>query len=415
MFAGGRIQAVAAHGDTVVAVGTAGDPAYGPAAAWVRTAGRWTRATLDEPGGVLRAVAATDTGFVAVGQDAKDERAGLTLHGRRSWSVVADQPSFHLGTSPVRMLSIAADAHGFVVGGWRSDAANGSSAAWTSTDGSTWQASRGRGPSPGGRSPASWSTAAARSAWGGRGTRTTTRRPHGRGFGRECLAVSRMASRPSASLRVEAIVSLNDLLWVANTAHGPGGHWHARVRGDEPDHDHLADLGGARTYLADHAVSVPPDPPDPASLGSLRTIRTVIQRLADGGGAADAWTPDARRLLDSTAFRLAPAGRLRAADDGWSGTTGNLLVALVALVAEDPGLGRCANPHCRLVFVDGSRNGRRRWCEPGGCGNRARVARARRPRNAPADPAGERVAGPTPRGTPSGPPRPRAGRTPGPT
>jgi hypothetical protein len=37
------------------------------------------------------------------------------------------------------MLSIAADARGLVAGGWTSDAANGSSAAWTSDDGEDWE------------------------------------------------------------------------------------------------------------------------------------------------------------------------------------------------------------------------------------------------------------------------------------
>ena len=39
IFAGGRIWGIAAKGGTIVAVGTSGDPNYGPAAAW-----RWTAA-----------------------------------------------------------------------------------------------------------------------------------------------------------------------------------------------------------------------------------------------------------------------------------------------------------------------------------------------------------------------------------
>jgi hypothetical protein len=39
------------------------------------------------------------------------------------------------------MLSVASDGHEVVAGGWTSDAANGSSAAWTSTDGFTWERS----------------------------------------------------------------------------------------------------------------------------------------------------------------------------------------------------------------------------------------------------------------------------------
>lgn len=37
----------------------------------------------------------------------------------------------------------------------------------------------------------------------------------------------------------------------------------------------------------------------------------------------------------------------------------------------------CANDHCRWVFVDESRTGRRRWCDMATCGNRAKAARHR--------------------------------------
>jgi hypothetical protein len=36
------------------------------------------------------------------------------------------------------MMSVAADASGFVAAGWRSDAGNGSAVVWSSTDGRTW-------------------------------------------------------------------------------------------------------------------------------------------------------------------------------------------------------------------------------------------------------------------------------------
>ena len=81
--------------------------------------------------------------------------------------------------------------------------------------------------------------------------------------------MSRMGPRGPAAVALVSDLSLNDLLWVANTGHGPAGHWHARVRGEQADHDHLADPAAARAYLADHGVPVPPHPPDPASLARL--------------------------------------------------------------------------------------------------------------------------------------------------
>ena len=139
VFAGGRIDGIAAQGDVVVAVGTAGDPTYGPAAAWVRTDGSWHRASIQDPGGAMHAVAATADGFVAVGQNADDSGARVwrSTDGT-TWAPVADQPAFHALSGPIRMLSLAADGRGLVAGGWTSDAANGSSAAWTSPDGERW-------------------------------------------------------------------------------------------------------------------------------------------------------------------------------------------------------------------------------------------------------------------------------------
>lgn len=41
----------------------------------------------------------------------------------------------------------------------------------------------------------------------------------------------------------------------------------------------------------------------------------------------------------------------------------------------------CANPECALLFVDGSRPGKRRWCSMERCGNRYKTARYRRRRS----------------------------------
>ncbi|MQY28677.1 CGNR zinc finger domain-containing protein [Nocardia aurantia] len=50
---------------------------------------------------------------------------------------------------------------------------------------------------------------------------------------------------------------------------------------------------------------------------------------------------------------------------------------LASLFCEDPGrIGRCARPGCRLVFVDTSRNGRRRFCSTR-CSTRVHVAEHR--------------------------------------
>ena len=53
--------------------------------------------------------------------------------------------------------------------------------------------------------------------------------------------------------------------------------------------------------------------------------------------------------------------------------------SLAHFLADDDAtrLRACANPGCRLVFVDHSPTGRRRWCDMRTCGNQAKVARHR--------------------------------------
>lgn len=142
VFAGGRIHGLVAHGGTIVAVGTIGDPNYGPAAAWRWTAATgWRRATIGpDQGGAMRAVAATATGFVAVGLNGHDSGAATwTSPDGLAWTAAPDQPAFHHFTDPVRMQAVLAGPAGLVAGGWQSDAGKGSGVTWTSADGVTWQ------------------------------------------------------------------------------------------------------------------------------------------------------------------------------------------------------------------------------------------------------------------------------------
>ena len=71
----------------------------------------------------------------------------------------------------------------------------------------------------------------------------------------------------------------------------------------------------------------------------------------------------------------------------WTGEESQLPVYRLVKAAEDllfsPGVAMvrsCESPTCQWLFLDGSRNHRRRWCDMKICGNRmkARVLRARR-------------------------------------
>jgi predicted RNA-binding Zn ribbon-like protein len=47
------------------------------------------------------------------------------------------------------------------------------------------------------------------------------------------------------------------------------------------------------------------------------------------------------------------------------------------ILGELPRVRRCADGRCARVFYDGTKNGRRRWCDMATCGNRAKAARHR--------------------------------------
>jgi hypothetical protein len=186
--------------------------------------------------------------------------------------------------------------------------------------------------------------------------------------------MSRIAPREPAAVELRSSRSLADLLWVANTRHGPGGHWFARPAPDDPEHDHLESGGDAVTYLADHGVDVPAAQPTPAELDDLVVIREMVRGLGDGWGG---WTPAGRSLLDRTMFHLDVDAVLTADGGAWRGLIGDLLSTFVTLIRQRDRLAMCGNPACRLVFIDGSKSGTRRWCDDGGCGNRVRTRRHR--------------------------------------
>ena len=141
VFAGGRMLGVAAGRSGLVAVGTTGDETHGSGAAWFSRDGTtWSRVDpASLAGGILRAVTAAGGGFLAVGLRATDDGAAAWQSADgRAWNMVPDQSSFRIGTSPARMVAVAEVRDGFVAVGWKSDAGNGSAAAWTSADGAAW-------------------------------------------------------------------------------------------------------------------------------------------------------------------------------------------------------------------------------------------------------------------------------------
>ena len=89
------------------------------------------------------------------------------------------------------------------------------------------------------------------------------------------------------------------------------------------------------------------------------------------------WSGAARALLETTRFAVGLDGDIVADGAGWVGFIGDLMVPLIQIVEVRDRLRLCGNPHCRLMFLDLSKNHARQWCDNGGCGNRDRVRRYR--------------------------------------
>lgn len=178
---------------------------------------------------------------------------------------------------------------------------------------------------------------------------------------------------------VRTRLTVDDLLVVANTRHGPGGHHGLRGRAGQPMHDHLEDPTDARSFLADHRVAVPQASPTAADLESLRLIRGHVRTLAgdDAGDSAD--EARIRQLFERYPVSLGPDGELHSAGDlaGWAVLVADLLPPLVEVRRERARLRLCGNPLCRFMFIDRSRNASRVWCEGSVCGNRVRGHRHR--------------------------------------
>lgn len=132
----------------------------------------------------------------------------------------------------------------------------------------------------------------------------------------------------------------------------------------------------------------------PAEVVAARRLRDALWRLAEARVAGEPAGADDLAAVNDAAERPPLTARL-AADGGreWSaaGATGTGLLSTVARDAVDLFTGAyahrirtCGADDCRLLFVDTSRPGKRRWCSMERCGNRHKV-RAHRARTTSAD------------------------------
>ena len=123
----------------------------------------------------------------------------------------------------------------------------------------------------------------------------------------------------------------------------------------------------------------------PEELHRARLLRDAIQRAATSTLAGDRLDRAVAERLERHAAVASLVPVLNGGSAAWSPAS-SPLQALSTVARDAIGLfgtdarerlRRCKNPRCPLLFVDGSRAGRRAWCTMRRCGNLQKTARYR--------------------------------------
>jgi predicted RNA-binding Zn ribbon-like protein len=151
----------------------------------------------------------------------------------------------------------------------------------------------------------------------------------------------------------------------------------------------VRDAAGLNAWLAERFPEVAPTAGE-REFRDARTLRSAIGRLARRASLAEALSPDDVDVVNL--FAATPdippvlagggrqAGRTKARPHQALGTIARDAVRLFG-PDVDGRIRECSADDCRLVYLDTSRSGTRRWCSMQRCGNRAKV-RAHRARTA---------------------------------
>ena len=128
----------------------------------------------------------------------------------------------------------------------------------------------------------------------------------------------------------------------------------------QPDEAWLADARRLRATLREGAEALAADRPPPTA-----TIAAVNERLARNP-VVSALTKDGSGWEVRPRFDAPPADAL----------LGRLAADFAGTVASGrtERLRQCEHPNCVMMFIDTSKNGRRRWCSMETCGNREKAA-----------------------------------------
>src|SRR5262252_597803 len=128
-----------------------------------------------------------------------------------------------------------------------------------------------------------------------------------------------------------------------------------------------------------------------AALVDARRVRAALRGLAERGNTTEKARVDTLAEINRILGRSAGTRRLEPRSDGGFARSfvpvgdafAGLMIPVVESAADALVIGelarirRCADGRCPRVFFDGTKNGRRRWCDMATCGNRAKAARHR--------------------------------------
>ncbi len=133
-----------------------------------------------------------------------------------------------------------------------------------------------------------------------------------------------------------------------------------------------------------------------ATLVDARRVRNALRALAERGTIVERVHDDAVTEINRVLGRSAGTRKLERRESGEfarefvpiGDAFAGMMIPIVESAADSIVAGelyrvrRCADPRCHRVFLDSTRNGLRRWCDMGTCGNRAKAARHRARSNA---------------------------------
>jgi predicted RNA-binding Zn ribbon-like protein len=122
-------------------------------------------------------------------------------------------------------------------------------------------------------------------------------------------------------------------------------------------------------------------------LEEARAFRTALRRLTDAAAGGRRIPRATVERINDLLARGAGVTQIVPGEAGYATRRGlrleepsDLLVPVAEAAADllcqaDLGrIRRCAHPECVLYFLDGTKNGTRRWCDMRTCGNRANAA-----------------------------------------